>query len=299
VVGKKHSGSGMGARTRAASEQGSGGLQQHVRILTMSRRKKHVLIDSSSDDAEVPGAAAGAVAFALRPRGRIRKAGDVGVSAAESEPGSAAAAAAAAAAPAQLVTPTRPVPKRAPPQESPREGAQRGRTQQKLRDRGTRSAAKQRQQRALQRLCSGRGGVNDLDEGTFALLRFHAPTLWLQSFRCRTLRSEHINMHRGPALLTLTTPRLPKISLLPPIADSVSGVSASSSEEEPKPAWGRLPWPCPQRQLSSAGPGGELEDDLDDEEDENEEEEAVDWDEDLGDFVVEDAGSAEAAFAEL
>ena len=70
----------------------------------------------------------------------------------------------------------------------------------------------------------------------------------------------------------------------------------------PKPAWGRLAWPRPQRQLSSGGPGGELEDVIEEEgeeREEEEEEEAVDWDEDLGDFVVEDADSAEAAFAEL
>ena len=186
MAGEKHSGSG--GETCTASDRVPAGLQRLLHAVTMSRRRKAV-IESSSGEEGVPVAAAGAEASPLRPRGRLRKAGGAGSSAAKAELGSAAAAGAAAAAPAQLVTPTRPAPNRALPQESPREGTQRGRTQQKLRDRGTRSAAKQRQQRALQRLCSGRGGVNDLDEegklfsGNIEAIDTHVYVLALPSSR--------------------------------------------------------------------------------------------------------------------
>ena len=89
-----------------------------------------------------------------------------------------------------------------------------------------------------------------------------------------------------------------------PLADGSD--SGGGSEEQPhssnggsRPAWGRLAWPRPARQLRASG--GSLDDELEDEEGEGEEEEeeAADWDDDLGDFVVEDEDTAAAAFAEL
>ena len=82
--------------------------------------------------------------------------------------------------------------------------------------------------------------------------------------------------------------------------------SGGGSKGEPqssgdgRPAWGRLAWPRPARHLRGSA-SGSLDDELEDEEGEGEEEEeeAADWDDDLGDFVVEDEDTAAAAFAEL
>ena len=129
----------------------------------MSRRRKAVLIESSSEE-EGASPDAPAPAVGRRTLSRLRKADGGGTGAAEAAPKGSAAA--TTPPPPALVTPARPaLSRQAPPDDSPRTGAQQRGLRQKLRDRGTRSAAKQRQQRALQRLTSGRGGVNDLNEG--------------------------------------------------------------------------------------------------------------------------------------
>ena len=161
------------------------------------------------------------------------------------------------------------------------EGLQRRRS---LRDRGAASTRKQRRASALKRLVAGRGGVDDiageLRSGCHALFG---------------------RLQRHP-WLPLAAERQCCMSLLPsagppPAEDGGSSDGEEDGSDDPKPAWGRCPWPRPPLQRQGAGGGGGLEDGLEDESEDEEEER--DWDANLGEFVVEDEGHAAAAFAEL